>query len=401
MEEINTIKTILYIYHVSDIGGGSFCLLNILKELNRQLYKPIVLLKRDGPLVDEIRKLDIDIFFLPTLSTVPYNQTTLSISAIWNALKIFFSFKKFKRLLDVISPELVYINTMMLYPYLQIAKEKGMKTLTHVREHWPLNEHKWQRNMAIKYISSYSDQIIAINSFSASMFDGKKQNIVVVYDWIDFNDRDDNLSMSVLLGEDATNLKVYLFTGGLQKVKGTYEIIKGFSKYITQKDERLLIMGINMKQINIGRNASIRNLLSRIGYKTYSFKVLESLRKDPRIVCIPSIYKIKQIIEQAYCNISYFTIPHANLALAEAIILHTPSIAALTPETLEYSNNGNLAVLFLQNNEKDFINKIEWFKNSRKELKIKLENSSYIIEKMFDKRENVQKIDKVYKSLLS
>lgn len=235
MEEINTIKTILYIYHVSDIGGGSFCLLNILKELNRQLYKPIVLLKRDGPLVDEIRKLNIDIFFLPTLSTVPYNQTTLSISAIWNALKIFFSFKKFKRLLDVISPDLVYINTMMLYPYLQIAKEKGMKTLTHVREHWPLNEHKWQRNMAIKYISSYSDQIIAINSFSASMFDGKKQNIVVVYDWIDFNDRDDNLSMSVLLGEDATNLKVYLFTGGLQKVKGTYEIIKGFSKYITQK----------------------------------------------------------------------------------------------------------------------------------------------------------------------
>ncbi len=395
------VKTILYIYHVSNIGGGSYCLLNILKEVNRQIYKPIVLLKTNGPLVDEIRKLDIEVFFLPTLSTVPYNQTTLSISAIWNALKLVFSLKKFEYILKEISPDLVYINTMMLYPYLRIAKRKGFKTLIHIREHWPVNEHKWQRKIAIEHINRYSDQIIAINSFSSKMFNAKQKKNVIIYDWIDLNDRYEYCPMSKLLGEDAKNLRIYLFTGGLQKVKGTYEIVKGFSKHITEKNERLLIMGINMTQINAGRNALIRNILALIGYKTYSFKVFEAIKNDCRIVCIPNTYRIKHILEQVYCNISYFTMPHANLALAEAIILQTPSVAALTPESLEYSNNGDLAILFDQNNEKDFVEKIRLLKNNEKTIKEKLRSNSHIIKDMFNKNKNAQNLEKVYKNLLS
>jgi Glycosyltransferase len=395
------VKTILYVYHVSNIGGGSYCLLNILKEVNRQIYKPIVLLKANGSLVDEIRKLDIEVFFLPTLSTVPYNQTMLSISAIWDALKTIFSLKRFEYILKEISPDLVYINTMMLYPYLRIAKRKGFKTLIHIREHWPVNEHKWQRKIAIEHINRYSDQIIAINSFSSRMFNAKQKENIIVYDWIDLKDRYEYCPMSKLLGEDAKKLKVYLFTGGLQKIKGTYEVVKGFSKHITEKNERLLIMGINMKQINAGRNALIRNILALIGYKTYSFKVFEAIKNDCRIVCIPNTYRIKHILEQAYCNISYFTMPHANLALAEAIILRTPSVAALTPESLEYSNNGDLAILFNQNNENDFAEKIRLLKNNERTIHEKLRNNSYIIEDMFNKNKNVQKLDKVYKNLLS
>lgn len=48
---------ILYVHQISSIGGASFCLLSILKSLNRDEYEPVVLLKCNGPLVDELKNL--------------------------------------------------------------------------------------------------------------------------------------------------------------------------------------------------------------------------------------------------------------------------------------------------------------------------------------------------------
>lgn len=79
-------KSILYLYHTSAVGGGSYCLLNILKTVDRALFKPIVLLKEDGPLVDEIKQLDIPVYFLNKMSTVPYNCSTFTPKKIRNAL---------------------------------------------------------------------------------------------------------------------------------------------------------------------------------------------------------------------------------------------------------------------------------------------------------------------------
>ncbi len=59
-------------------------------------------------------------------------------------------------------------------------------------------------------------------------------------------------------------------------------------------------------------------------------KLIES---DSRIKCIPSVYEIADIMQQAYCSLSYFAIPHANLALAEGIIMGLPCIAAETSES--------------------------------------------------------------------
>ena len=67
-------KKILYIYHTSAIGGGSYCLLNILKEIDRTLYTPSVMLSSDGPLVDEIRTMGIDVYIFPYIYSVPYNS---------------------------------------------------------------------------------------------------------------------------------------------------------------------------------------------------------------------------------------------------------------------------------------------------------------------------------------
>lgn len=338
-------KTILFVHHVSIIGGGSYCLLSLLKELDRKRYKPIVLLAKRGPLVYEIEKLNIEIYFLPQLSTVPYNKSLINISALLAYCRVCLSLGYMRKFLKKISPDILYLNNSMLYPYLKIAKKRGIKTLIHIREHWPLNEHiiqfKWFQNG----IAKYSDQIIAINKYSQSMIPEVPDKISIVYDWIDFKERYKEYNFNELLSEDARDKKVFLFTGGFQSVKGALEVILSFSK-ICDNNSRLLILGGNLDVFFKGKRGKIVKALKWFGYKGYSVKISEALNRDKRIVCIPSTYAIKDIIEKSYCLLSYFTIPHANLALAESIILKTPVIAARTEESEEYTENGKYGFLF-------------------------------------------------------
>ena len=50
-------------------------------------------------------------------------------------------------------------------------------------------------------------------------------------------------------------------------------------------------------------------------------------------------------MRQSHCFISYFRIPHANLAMAECLALGIPCIAADTDEAREYCGDGTYACL--------------------------------------------------------
>lgn len=392
-------KSILYLYHTSSIGGGSFCLLNILRSIDRSLYKPIVLLKEKGPLVEEIQKLDIPVYYLKGMSTVPYNVSTFTLKKMVNAFRLINSLSEYKKILRIIKPDIVYVNTMMLYPYLRQAKRTGIKTAIHIREHWPKGQHKIQRRIALKSIDKYADHIIAINKYSTSMLAFSKKPKTTVYDWIDMSGRYENYPLSKVFGESMDNKKVYLYMGGMQAIKGILQVIKAFTESVPDKNSRLLVMGVKNDSYSTGWRKSVKNILSKLGMPTYTEKVKLAIKKDDRIRCIPSQYKINHIVEQSYCILSYFTIPHANLALAESIILGVPSIAAKTSESIEYSLNGCMASLFELNDYEDFKKHIIKFAEERPQIMSDIEKHSNEIAKLFDPQINSNKLNEIYKAL--
>lgn len=222
----------MFLYHTSTIGGGSYCLLNILKSVDRSQIEPAVLLSDDGPLVDEIKNIGIEVSFLPLMHVVPYNTSILKPTKIRNALRILWSMKKLKGIITTLKPDVVYCNTMMLYPYLHIAKEMGCKTIIHIREHWPEGEHKWQRKTALSHITKYADEIVAINRYSASMVTPYGRTASVVYDWIDMSTRYQEMPLRDIFSEEMVGKKVFLFMGGMQKIKGTLEVLTAFSEHL-------------------------------------------------------------------------------------------------------------------------------------------------------------------------
>ena len=367
-------KKIVFMHHVSSVGGGSFCLLNLLKSVDRSLFEPIVLLKEDGPLFKEIEKLNIRIVLFPQMDVAPYNKSFKRPGTLLTYLSVYSSRFPLLKKLQKLKPDILYLNNSMLYPYLKVAKQIGVKTIIHIREHWPLNEHRYQLHRLQDNIRKYSDRIVAINEYSAKMVAGPNNTVQVVYDWVDFTNRIKEYNLNEIFGEDVSGLKIYLYTGGMQAIKGCREVLKVFSS-IKDDKSRLLALGVDYSQ------REIANILNN----------------DKRIVPFPYVYEIKNLLEKCYCVLSYFTIPHANLAMAEAIILKTPVIAARTEESEEYSNGGELAILFEINNINEFRKAIEHFPEQRDILKCQLNRKSAVIATKFNKERNAQ----LFRDLLS
>lgn len=391
-------KSILFVYHASNIGGGTYCLLNILKEIDRTKYEPIVLLRTDGDLVKEIRALSIEVFFMPSMTLVPYNRSYWERGILRAYSSIKKSFPAFEELLDRIKPDAVYFNTMMLAPYLEVAKKMGIRTTIHLREHWPLNEHIKQLSKIQNIISTCADQIVAINGYSASMIPNRE--VTIVYDWIDLSNRYEYRPFVELFGEDASNLKVYLFTGGLQDIKGAAEVVEVFINNIKGDNKKLLMVGVDPEPNYNGLKNKIRYYLAKTGlYYVYEYKVRRMIATDDRIKCIPATYSLKHIMQQAYCNLSFFTIPHANLALAESIIIGTIPVAAKTEESIEYSNGGDLALLYELGNKADLVKKLTELDYKYDEFKTKLAKDGHKVAELFDRERNVAVLKSVLDNL--
>lgn len=391
---------ILYIYHVSSIGGGSFCLLNIIKKLDKELYNPIILLKENGPLCVELEKLGANVFFEKTISIVPYNRSLLELNSIKTICSILISLKKVRYWIKKLDVDIVHINTMMMYPYLYIAHGLRKKVVIHIREHWPQNEHRGQLKFAQKTIKKYSDKIIAINEFSSRLI-GDIDKTQVIYDWIDFENRDEKIDFVKLFGEDFKSLKIFLFLGGTMQIKGALEVVDVFFNQILSPNARLLLVGCENKEVEYnGFKGSIKKVLGKFNYNTYSNKVKLLAQKDNRIVFIPTTYQVKSLIEQSFCVVSFFTIPHANLAIAESTWLGKLSIAADTHEAKEYTADGKAALLFEINNKEGL----------KTEILFALEHEGFnianqiigksIIRDKFDPVRNAKLLNKLYEDML-
>lgn len=370
-------KKLLFVHQVSSVGGASFCLLNLLRSVDGSLVTPMVLLKDEGPLVEEIRKLDIQVDFMPTMDVAPYNTSFRKPGTWVTYLSAFTSRGTFRKKLNQLKPDILYLNNSMLYPYLDIAQRMGIKTIIHVREHWPMDEHVWQLRLLQNAIRKYADRIVAINEYSAKMVSCPEKDIRIVYDWIDFSNRFIEHDLNSIFGEDVSRKKVFLFTGGMQPIKGCHEVLTAFSQY-SDTDARLLALGVEKEQKDIA----------------------DIIKKDNRIACMPAVYEIKDLLEKCYCMLSYFTIPHANLALAESITLKLPVIAARTEESEEYSNGGKLAILFEINNLTDFQEKLNSFDKQKDQIKAYLDRDSHLIAEKFDKSRNVEVFRRTIDSVL-
>jgi glycosyltransferase involved in cell wall biosynthesis len=391
---------ILYIFHVSEIGGGSLCLLNMIKCLDTTKFIPIVLLKTKGPLVDEFESRGVSVFIEKSISTIPYNESLFrfrSIKLYWSMIS---SLNRIRYWVEKTDADIVHINTMMMYPYAIPAFKLGRKVIVHMRENWPQNEHKIQFEIARYVINHFSSKIIAINKTSANQLNIPNKT-EIVYDWIDFEDRDGEIDLKESNGVDIKKDKVFLFLGGTQLIKGAYEVVSVFSKDINKNNIKLLLLGADqIKYDNHGFVAFIKKILRSINMPVKGDSLKKILQDEKQIIHIPRTKNVLSLYQQVYCVIAFPTIPHAILPIAESIWNCTPIISADTLEAREYSNDGKAAILIPINNKVALKEAIIYAINNENKIKELAMNGVDYIREKFDAKRNSKILDIIYSRLL-
>lgn len=162
---------ILYLNHVSYIGGAEVALLNLLTYLDRDTYHPVVL-SPPGDLTEALQRLDVSCVPIPLLDGL--NRHTLP--GFLRALP---------QLATAISgkaPDLLHANTNFTSEYAGIlSRWKHVPTVGHIRDIEPLGRMgRWTVRQNTRLIA-ISDAVIQYLLDE----DVPKQQIVRVYDGVD------------------------------------------------------------------------------------------------------------------------------------------------------------------------------------------------------------------------
>ena len=112
----NERKTILFFDHTASLGGGEVALLNLVQGLNRERYRPLIILGSEGPLQNKLRESGVETRVLPIANdVVQTRKDTLGVGSLLRLRAMTHSTGYALRLARVIRQEnaaLVHTNSL-------------------------------------------------------------------------------------------------------------------------------------------------------------------------------------------------------------------------------------------------------------------------------------------------
>lgn len=129
-------RRILYVQLAPDLYGSSRALLYLLSALDRARYTPLVALPAPGPLVDHLRKLDIDPIITPHIRVL-MGQVTRSWRVLPFGLSLIPAAIGMRRVIQHNAANLVHSNTWTTLSGALGARLAGVPHVWHIREILP------------------------------------------------------------------------------------------------------------------------------------------------------------------------------------------------------------------------------------------------------------------------
>ena len=164
---------ILFIHQSAELYGSDKTLLLFLKNIDKTQFKPIVILPIDGPLKDELEKIDVQVIIAPVLKLYRKMFTFKNIIKFFKDIKVGF------KIIDEINKkekiDIIYSNTLAVLLGLFYAKKRKTKHVWHVHE--IIESPKIFTFVFTKLLSSKATNTIIYNSIATKNFWNKNKKI--------------------------------------------------------------------------------------------------------------------------------------------------------------------------------------------------------------------------------
>jgi glycosyltransferase involved in cell wall biosynthesis len=401
-------KNILYIEINTDgtIGGSHYCLYEMVKYLDRDMFTPSVIFFQYNPLVPDFQKIcEVNIWKMDTglILERDFPSFYKFIKTINILRKTALVFQKAYNFIMDYVPNLVAIfryikknnidlvhanNSPDLTDWLIVSKLLNVKVVSHLR-------FPWGPTAARRVIFNFYDKVISISDFVATQLTAKgvsRKNVVTIHDGIDVDMLEEKHVPSVdTLIEFKIPPCVPLIgvIGNIRRWKGQYVAIESM-RYLVDKysNIRCLIVG----DISNSENDSeylkyLKDITSKYGLE--SNIIFTGYRKD-----------VLNILSQVdiLVHTSVFPEPMGRVIL-EGMIFRKPVIATNHGGPVEIIEDGISGFLVEPGNPKALADKITFLLENREIAGRIGENARSRVEETFGIAGNVKKIEDVYETL--
>lgn len=391
-------KKILFYQHVSHVGGSSWCLLELIKELDRARYEPVVVLRDDGPLATELERISVDVYFQKNMGIIAQEYRSkypfFHFKFLMDLLDVSDAVKETTKLCKLIKPDIVYLNSAVFFMLSKGAKKAGIRhVVLHIREHWESGMFLC-RNMLKNYVAKrYIDRLISISEVGADCF-GFPEKTVVARDWPDFETRGNAQGDDGLIRESVPEYKsFFLVPGGSSPVKGTIYAIKAFRK-IESDDLLLIILGVKDKSSS-GWKSNLRELATVFGFTPEWLKIRRLARHDERVLLLPRTQYIKQFIEESIAVLCPFSVPHCAKAALEAGMLGKVAVLSENGEAREYVEHGKTGLIVSPRDVKKLREAMQYLLDNPVAVKKMGENACDFVNANFNRDKSIATIQKL------
>lgn len=344
-------KNILFIHQSAELYGSDKTLLLLLKNLDKNKFKPIVLLPFDGPLKEALENENIEVVIAPVLKLYRKLFTPKNLIGFFKDIKA--AFKIVNELHKKHQFTLIYSNTLAVLLGIMFAWKNNIKHLWHVHE--IIEKPSLFKKAFVGLLSLKSNTHIVYNSQATKVFWELNKSIinkgVVIWNGIEINTPESSTSelfdirKNLFLAQP--NEIILALVGRISRWKGQMILLDAFNNLV-QKNENIKLVFVGAPPPN--QEKFQEDLEERIT----SFKL------NDKVLIIPfqnEIHKIWQAIDIAVVP-STEPEPFGMVAI-EAMLAHKPIVASNHGGLTEIIENNATGFLVTPNSVQDLVIALE------------------------------------------
>ena len=401
-------KRILYIHHGGAIGGAPLSLLYLIENLDRERFKPVVLISLDGPAADLFRNADIETHVAPDFTDFSHTELVWYGGALlWQlpgkVTRFWPSIRATRRHLRQLKPDLVHVNSSTLAAPARAAWREGIPVVWHIREPLARGYVGLRRFWLRRHIDHDADRIIAISKNDAARLI-PSDRIRIIYNFVDFEKFDRSINPTT--AREHMNLTpsqhVVTMLGGCSSPKGTLPFVRALSR-VRQAlpNVRFLIVGPKPR---IGASDPIRAIGARIfqadAYDRAVMRTASDAIGKGHVRFTGVRQDIPQVLAASDLVVFPSVVPHFARPIVEAAAMAKPVVASNLGGPRELVDDGVTGLLVSPNDVEKLANAIISILNDAQRANSMGAAGFKRARKLFDAQKNAAQTFAVYDELL-
>ncbi len=242
-------KKILFVTDSTGIGGAECALRTLISRLGQMKWIPVVLMPRKNPLWTLLDRTEAE---LEELAAVAWISTSVVFQnkRIRNPFAMIWDFLVLVRLAGLIGaacrkikPDVIFTNSLPShFAGAVAAKLAGIPCITYLQDEIKLFPPV--KKVVLAFLHLFSTRIICNSSYTAAMFQGKKERMVVIYPGVEIKSPNQNRVRQIneSLGR-AQEEKVVSVIGRISYIKGQLDFVNAVSLIGMKMPAKYLLIG--------------------------------------------------------------------------------------------------------------------------------------------------------------